>query len=275
DYAKLTKELETWKQLVAKILPGPERDAALDQIREREKAFAGLQTNERSFFQRLVSGQELVHQADVERTKIDHLLQKFLEQGNDIEIGKISAYPVLQSRKDFQVTVPVTLKTTRSATSTLRDIASLLSTVVRSSVDMKFVGHLPRIGSKFQANAKGHLILLSDTSYRTHYYLKRLQDTKLTLELRSPDEHSLTSCAILGIERLLTAYHYEVTNDGTYNFHLGAQFFSPNSTILIEDGATVEVDFVLSESTVKKLGVVTAKFVFIESRDAIKPCTVC
>ena len=63
DYAKLSNEIETWKQLVAKAPVGPEREKALDQIRDREKAFAGIQKNEAAFFQRLVSGEALFSKA--------------------------------------------------------------------------------------------------------------------------------------------------------------------------------------------------------------------
>lgn len=37
DYARLSKEIERWKQLVVKTPAGSDRDAALDEIREREK----------------------------------------------------------------------------------------------------------------------------------------------------------------------------------------------------------------------------------------------
>jgi uncharacterized protein YecE (DUF72 family) len=50
DYARLSKEIESWKQLIAQIPPGQEPDTALDQIREREKTFAAIQKNETALF---------------------------------------------------------------------------------------------------------------------------------------------------------------------------------------------------------------------------------
>src|SRR5437867_11945091 len=56
DYARLQKEIETWKQLIAKTPAGSEREAALDQIMGREKAFGDVRQREAAFFKRLFSG---------------------------------------------------------------------------------------------------------------------------------------------------------------------------------------------------------------------------
>ena len=57
DYARLNKEIETWKQLIAKTPSGPAREEALDQIREREKAFTATRRNEAAQTERTGSRQ--------------------------------------------------------------------------------------------------------------------------------------------------------------------------------------------------------------------------
>lgn len=115
DYARLGKEIESWKQVIAKTPSGPERDVALKQIQDRENAFAATQKSEAALFQRLVSGETLVIRAEEERTIVDNLFQKILEQGFLITIGE----PTLHKNEttpesDMKLTVPVTLQTSKS-----------------------------------------------------------------------------------------------------------------------------------------------------------------
>jgi hypothetical protein len=95
EYARLSREVETWKQLAAKTPVGPEREAALDQIREREQAFARTQQNEEALFQHLVSGQVLVAVAESLNKKalVDRLIESIKRDGYVIEIGQIRAFP--------------------------------------------------------------------------------------------------------------------------------------------------------------------------------------
>jgi len=125
EYARLSKELDSWKGLVAKTPSGPEREAALDQIREREKAFARVQKNEATLFQRLVSGQALIVEAHDDRAVIDKLIDSIKKDGHVIEIGKVAAFPAEGLEDHLTVTVPITLK----PSAVLR---SMLSQVVRS-----------------------------------------------------------------------------------------------------------------------------------------------
>ncbi len=129
DYARLGKELETWKQLVVRISPGQERDTALDQIREREKAFAALQKNETALFQRLVSGESLVRKAQDERAMVDSLFQKILEQGYLIAIGeptlhKIGVDPI--NGDMMKLRVPITLQTSKAIRVAMEETAQSL-----------------------------------------------------------------------------------------------------------------------------------------------------
>lgn len=110
DYARLTKEIETWKQLVSKTMPGPEREAALDQIREREKAFADVQRNETALFQRLVSGQALILSSKNKLEELDALIRFIREEGHIIEIGQVTAHHMPGSPSHLMLSIPVTLR---------------------------------------------------------------------------------------------------------------------------------------------------------------------
>jgi hypothetical protein len=87
-YARLAKEIETWKQLIAKTPQGPEREAVLDQIREREKAFASVQRRETAFYQRLFSGEAILAETASQLSKkqayreiVEGLMQWITAQG--------------------------------------------------------------------------------------------------------------------------------------------------------------------------------------------------
>lgn len=122
DYARLGKELETWKQLVAKTPPGPEREAALDQIRGREKAFAAVQGNEVAFFQRLFSGDALFSEAvgqlskkQTEKEALDALFRWIITHGYKITHDKPSASTSLKKPGRASVTIPVSVTLTPEA----------------------------------------------------------------------------------------------------------------------------------------------------------------
>jgi len=111
DYAKLGQEVERWKQLVAKAPPGPEREAALDQIREREKAFAAAQRSEESFFQRLIAGDALVREAMEIKEQLDRLYQATI-QGYAIQLGQAKS-SILAGSANLKITVPITLQVSK------------------------------------------------------------------------------------------------------------------------------------------------------------------
>ena len=129
DYARLSKEIESWKQLIAQIPPGQERDTALDQIREREKTFAALQKNEAALFQRLVSGESLVRRAQDERAMVDSLFQKILEQGYLIAIGEPTLHKIGEDPINgymMKLRVPITLQTSKAIRVAMEETAQSL-----------------------------------------------------------------------------------------------------------------------------------------------------
>lgn len=99
DYARLSRELEALKALMAKTPPGPDREAALGEILEREKALTDLQKTETAFFKRLLGGETLAQAAREERTTVDRLIRTVREHGHLVEIGK----PVAHIHKEAEV----------------------------------------------------------------------------------------------------------------------------------------------------------------------------
>ena len=118
DYASLTEEIESIKQLLGKSTPGPERDAALARIQAKEQSFAELQRKEAAFFQRVVSGSSLVQSAKDEKARFDDIAQTISRQ--KIEIGEITSNPVLGDSSYVQVNVPLTISLTESEVDRLR-----------------------------------------------------------------------------------------------------------------------------------------------------------
>ena len=98
EYARLSGELETWKQLAAKTPQGPERDAALDQIRAREQAFTAAQRKESVLFRLLVSGRALGMELDDKKALVDQLIDQISNTGHIITIGKIATFPMSESQ---------------------------------------------------------------------------------------------------------------------------------------------------------------------------------
>ncbi len=131
DYARLNEEFEKLKQLVAKKPAGPEREATLNQIREREKAFVVIQRREETFFERLVSGERLFAQAEAQIAK-EHAaeeekqacLQKSKVILNDLYQRILQDYviavgepQIAAARQDFgqvDFTVPITAKASKA-----------------------------------------------------------------------------------------------------------------------------------------------------------------
>lgn len=93
DYARLNKEMESLKALVAKTPQGPEREGALGRILEQEKALTELQRSEKVFFKRLFAGETLVQESYDNTERIDRLFQEIRDHGHIVEIGKPVSHP--------------------------------------------------------------------------------------------------------------------------------------------------------------------------------------
>ena len=118
EYSRLAREIETWKQLVTKSTSGPQRDEALEQIREREMAFNKVQKTEAALFQHLLSGDVLVAKAldllaqkQKQKAIVDTFLQKLFEQGLIVTFGEPEIPRMsLESPENVRLYIPVTMK---------------------------------------------------------------------------------------------------------------------------------------------------------------------
>lgn len=126
DYGRLNKEMETWKSLLTKASQGPERDAAIAEIREREKALENARKNEAAIIQHLLSGEVLVASAVDQREQVDRLMATIKERGHVMSIGAVKAFPHETDEKTLVVTVPITLAIADTVPTLLSQTASAL-----------------------------------------------------------------------------------------------------------------------------------------------------
>lgn len=120
NYEQLAQELERWKRSAAMSPAGAERDAALEQVREREKSLSALQKDESHFIQRLVSGRLLVAEAANRRAQIDGLIETIKKDGHIIRLGQVRATEAHKVIESHVLTVPVTLKISGTLAGTLK-----------------------------------------------------------------------------------------------------------------------------------------------------------
>ncbi len=122
EYSRLAKEIETWKQLIAKTPSGAEREAALDQIREREKSFASAQKREQALYQRLFSGEEILTEATSQLSKkqahkkiLESFMQWIVAQGYRITHQKPGVNTSIKNPGRAIVTIRVSVAPTLEA----------------------------------------------------------------------------------------------------------------------------------------------------------------
>jgi len=202
DYARLIKELETVKQSVTKSTPGPQREAALDQIREYEKAFGSVQKNEGAFFQRLVTGEALVSAALNTKAMVDQLVRKIMEGGQVIELGEAKAHTVVGKPGQLQLTIPVTLRISETLMPAISNTTGKLNGVLRPKI--RFEGDTShtmfkmfRLGSRNSGTAIGTLVRLGNDYQTAAYFQTRIRS--FALEFRFPNS---TGQAAVCVERL-------------------------------------------------------------------------
>ena len=133
DYARLSKEIEGWKQLVSNAPPGPQREVALEQIREREKDFALVQRDEAAFFKRLVSGEALYEKATGQLAKKQSMVVAFSNnlwrQGHIISVGEPSVITNLNDPENAEVRVPTRVAANEAMQRTIDETEEFLTRV--------------------------------------------------------------------------------------------------------------------------------------------------
>ncbi|MGH7259722.1 MAG: hypothetical protein ACREI9_03440 [Nitrospiraceae bacterium] len=177
DYARLGKEIETWKQLIAKTPTGPERETALDQIREREKAFAVVQKNEATLFKRLVSGEALVSRAKKERETVDTLLKKIAEQGILVKIGEPTSHLLANDPGRTKIRMPVTLQSNRAIIQSIEETARTLG-------GKTWVAEYERSGGTVRRQLLGVVIRMGKDVNLAHYFQGEIRALSFVLNVQ-------------------------------------------------------------------------------------------
>ena len=139
EYVRLSKEIETWKQLITKTPQGAERDTALDQIREREKAFASVQQRETAFYQQLFSGEGILAEATGQLSKkqahkeiLEGLVQWITTRGYRITHQQLSVHTSIKKPGQATVTIPVSVALTPEARQHIVEVAEQLGGNMRT-----------------------------------------------------------------------------------------------------------------------------------------------
>ena len=198
DYARLNKEIEGWKQLIAKTPSGQEREAALDQIREREKAFSAIQKSENAFFQQLVSGELLVSQGLNERSIIDHLFQRVLEDGHVITVGQPKVLPLSKNSGQSNVVIPLTLTASPSIVIAAKETARTLVGVVEEELLLHLRHSRVLIGDReadSTVSVKATMLRVAKDLELARYFQERISNLSLSLEL-ARGNGQLAQCSI-------------------------------------------------------------------------------
>jgi hypothetical protein len=198
DYARLNREIENWKQLIAKTPPGTEREAALDQIRERGKAFVFVQKSESAFFQRLVTGEVLVSQGLNEQSVIDRLFQRVLEDGQVITVGQPKALPLSRNAAQSKVVVPLTLTASPSILLAAKETARTLAGVIEEAQPLHLVRSQVLIGegeTDRTASVTVTMLRVAKDLELARYFQERISNLSLFVEL-AKSNGQLAQCSI-------------------------------------------------------------------------------
>lgn len=185
EYAKLSRELESWKQRAEKTPKGREREAALDQIREGEKAFARVQQRETEFFQRLVSGKQLVAQASSDKEVVDELLNTIVTSGYVVTVGDVQAVTVPGEPDMLALNVPLTIRLSETLHEAMSHAVSALGGTMRSDVGVWLPwsyqsGSRPlRIGAAPRSEATVTLVRLGKYLETAKYFQDRVMKLAL------------------------------------------------------------------------------------------------
>jgi hypothetical protein len=197
NYARLREEFEALKLSIVKSTPGPGRDAALDQIREREREFRAIQQSEVSFFDRLISGEMLfsnalaqLSQKENERQVVKNLLNKIIAEGYVVSLGEPTIHARAGNMKAVGLSVPITIKVTESITraiaQTARSLGGLRS--FRSSiVQFNFNGRF----APGDLSLRGISLRMGNDLDTVAYFQNRIANLVFVMEARLTDKSSV------------------------------------------------------------------------------------
>lgn len=194
EYARLSKEVESWKHLVAKTPAGPERDAALDQIREGEKAFSTMQKREATFFQRLVSGEVLITQGLNVQDSIDRLFQRILREGHVIAVGQPNALPDFKKPLRTNIFVPLTLSASSSIILAGKNAAYALGGIIHENQQFELIYSDVLTATDLNPRSiNATLLRVAKDLEFSRYFQERIGNLTLFVEI-SKDSAPLAQC---------------------------------------------------------------------------------
>ncbi|MGH7148259.1 MAG: hypothetical protein ACREIJ_10230, partial [Nitrospiraceae bacterium] len=199
EYGRLNREFATLKQSLAEVPVGPERETALDQLREREKTFRVLQRSEVALFERLISSEALfakalgqVAQKENEKDVVDALFARILDEGHTIRLGEPQIHTTLQNRDMVGISVPITVQATDTIKRALEDTALALGgDVFPASLGGVF---MPLI-SISRNPSKGLALRMGNNLETVAHFQNRVASLVLVLEARMGKSIS-TSCYV-------------------------------------------------------------------------------
>ncbi|MGH9425362.1 MAG: hypothetical protein ACRD2L_03530 [Terriglobia bacterium] len=293
EYARLTRELETWKQVAAGAATGAERQTALDRIKESEKAFARVQENEATLFRRLLSGQALISQAQDTKVAIGRLVDDIIAVGHEIVVGTVSVHlpkDVKRAAKydewdDVTVTVPVTVKASPSLARILADSARSFGgngiLPDRASLHLRYGGQVtdelvlnrlamaqaqqtfaldgfPGRYGYYDTYVKGAEFVLSGNRRTSRDFQEELADLVLLVRL-SLEDGKQYSCAASSIVNRLILGRAAVGAFSFFFIELGNTQDS-DAVVLLKTVVSFEVEFTLPQKAVTHLKGAEAKY---------------
>ena len=180
DYVRLTRDFESWKQRLSKTPPGPEREVALDRIREHERAFGAIRKNEDALFQRLVSGEALVRSAQDERAVVDALLTNVVEQGHQLQVGAPTSHKTSGNHDNVKLRIPVTVRVNESIRLAMEEAALSLGGLARTT---KFI----RQFKDAERESQGTIIRMGKDAEVARYFRERVSRLGLVITLTVED----------------------------------------------------------------------------------------
>jgi hypothetical protein len=238
NYARLSKEFEALKLSIAKSTPGPGRDAALAQIRERESEFRSLQQSEATFFERLISGETLfsnalaqLSQKENERQVVENLFNRIVVEGHSISLGEPTIHAGLDDKNVVGLSVPVTIKVIESIKTAMVQTARSLGGLVLES------------SSRSGKRSAGGLVLRMGTDLDTvAYFQKRIANLVFVMEARLTNGSSI-GCYLAPVYEMYGFDGYvgalgvapvkiatNISNRMEF-FMLGPSFFDPSTSV--------------------------------------------
>lgn len=247
EYARLSSELETRKQVAAGATTGAERQTALDRIKESEKDFARVLENEATLFRRLLSGQVLIAQAQDGKAAVGRLIDDIVVAGHEIVVGRVSANLPTDASETAARQVPKWFpwgnwplssedKTTVSIPITVRASPSLDGILTDAARSFGGKGILPRKGPTIsgEPNMRLNYVVGNDDARQVldnFMLIRPLSKAQQTFDLSHDLFKYRLSTKVIGTEFILSENRH-VSRD----FQQRLADLVPIVTLLFEDG---------------------------------------